>query len=85
MQHAGDSRYSTWGCANCGAEYELNDGYGYFTTFWGENSEATCGAYSLATGAPIDDTKQPRTPEGIVRHSGSMVELKAYLDRTQVQ
>ena len=83
--HPEDSRYSAWRCTNCGAEYEDNPGYGYFTTFWGRNSEFSLGRYSLNTGELLDDSKLPRTPEGIVRHSDSAAQLQAYLERTQVK
>jgi hypothetical protein len=74
--------YQSWECAHCHAWYEDNPGYGYFTSDPGEDFEAK---YSCCTGELIDESKLPRTPEGIVRHSGSREELQKYLDRTQVK
>ena len=83
--HPNDSRYSSWECTNCHAIFEDNPGYGYFTTFWGNNEDHSLGEYSLNTGELLDDDKLPRTPEGIVRHSDSREKLVAYLERTQVK
>ena len=84
--HLTDSRYSTWECCWCHAEYEDNPGYGYFTVYWGvdanENKEPK---YSLNTDELLDDTKLPRTPEGIVRNSDSREKLIAFLERTQIK
>ena len=84
-EHPDDPRYSIWECTKCAARFELNDGYGYFTTDWGNNSPNDCGKYSLGTGELLDDSKRPRTPEGIMRHSGSKEELEKYLASTQIQ
>lgn len=84
-EHPNDQRYSSWECVACGAIFEDNPGYGYFTTFWGRNSPNALGRYSLNTGKLLDDSKLPRTPEGIVRHSGSRGELEKYLERTQIK
>ncbi len=84
--HPNDSRYSTWECVNCEAQYQLNEGYGYFTTHWGKNENLDKKElYCLGTGELMDVTKLPRTPEGIMRHSGSKEDLEAYLVRTQVK
>ena len=81
-----DPRYSRWGCTNCHAEFEDNPGCGYFTVHWGidENKRAE-DKYSLNNGELLDDSRLPRTPEGIVRHSGSRRELEKYLARTQIK
>ena len=86
-KHPNDSRYSQWECLTCEAIYELNEGYGYYTIHWGRNDLSKGGTdkYSLGTGALMDESKLPRTPEGIVRHSDSKEKLKAYLDRTQIK
>jgi len=83
--HLDNQAYSRWECTNCEAVYEDNPGYGYFTTYWGNNEEGSVGKYSLATGEPLDDAKLPRTPEGLMRHSGSKEQLEAYLGRTQIK
>ena len=83
--HPNDSRYSAWQCTKCGAEFEDNPGYGYFTSFWGSNEQDTLEKYSLNTGELLDDSKLPRTPEGIVRHSDSREELEKYLVSTQIK
>jgi len=80
-----DSRYSVWECTKCRALFELNDGYGYFTTYWGNNLPGTLGGFCLNSGERLVNSKLPRTPEGIVRHSGSEKELRDYLDRTQIK
>ena len=86
FEHLDDSRYSSWECTGCEAQYQLNDGYGYFTIHWGKDeNEDKAGQYSLNTGELMDDTKLPRTPEGIVRHSSSRGELEKYLERTQIK
>lgn len=74
-----------WECVLCHALYEDNSGYGYFTADWGNNPAGTLGRYCLNSGELIDESKLPRTPEGIVGHSGSQERLEAYLGRTQVQ
>ena len=85
-RHQDDSRYSSWECCWCHAQYEDNPGYGYFTSFWGVDANRDKEQkYSLNTGELIDDTKLPRTPEGIVRHSGNRAELLKYLERTQIK
>ena len=84
--HPNDSRYPVWECVTCEAAYELNDGYGYYTVHWGVDENLNkLEKYSLNTGKLMDDSKLPRTPEGIVRHSGSREELMEYLERTQVK
>ena len=84
-EHPDDSRYSCWECTTCGAEFEDNSGYGYFTVDWGRNSEGTIGTYCLNSGELLHDTKLPRTPEGIVRHCWSKEDLRGYLLRTQIK
>lgn len=84
-EHLTDSRYSTWMCTKCKAIFEDNPGYGYFTIYWGNNPQGSLGEYSLNSGELMDDSKLPRTPEGIVRHSGSREELEKYLVRTQIK
>ncbi len=85
-EHPKDNRYSMWECTKCHAIFELNEGYGYFTSYWGDNSSSgTASRYSLSPGKLLDDTKLPRTPEGIMRNSGSREKLEAYLARTQVK
>lgn len=37
QRHPNDSRYSAWECTKCHALFEDNPGYGFFTSFWGEN------------------------------------------------
>lgn len=85
VEHPNDSRYSEWECTNCHAVFEDNPGYGYFTTYWGNNSPDDSEKYSLNTGELLDDSKRPRTPEGIVRHCGSQEELVGYLRATQIK
>lgn len=80
-----DSEYSIWECSSCHATYENNPGYGYFTVDWGGNSPDTPDRYCLNSGELLDDSKLPRTPEGIVRHCDSEEELRVYLARTQVK
>ena len=84
-RHGDDSRYSSWECCWCHAWFELNDGYGYFTSSPPDMWENLPEKYSLNTGELIDDTKLPRTPEGIVRHSGNREELLEYLKSTQIK
>ena len=94
-EHSGKGRYakehpewySTWECNNCGAEFQDNPGYGYFTTFWGKfpQTSDTPEKYSCCTGELLDETKQPRTPEGLVRSSISKEEMEKYLARTQIK
>lgn len=84
-KHPDDSRYSSWECTSCKAVFEDNPGYGYYTIFWGDNEESSSSKYSLNTGKLLDDSKLPRTPEGIVRHSGSREELLKYLECTQIK
>ena len=74
--------YASWECIYCGAGFEDNPGYGYFTAWPGKNYNEK---FSCCTGEPIDGSKLPRTPEGIVRHSGCKAELESYLARTQVK
>lgn len=83
--HENDPRYSEWECTNCHAIFEDNPGYGYFVSYWGDNPEASDTKYSSNTGEELNDSKLPRTPEGIMRHSSSREELEAYLDRTQIK
>lgn len=64
-----DSRCSQWECLECGAVFEDNPGYGYFTVHWGNNEESAGEKYSLGTGELLNDSKLPRTPEGIMRNS----------------
>lgn len=86
LGHPDDSGYSSWECTTCHASFADNPGYGYFTTFWGDDSnEDKEGKYSLNTGELLDASKLPRTPEGIVRHSDSKEELEKYLARTQIK
>src|ERR1035437_4186819 len=61
--HSKDIRYSTWECTKCRAEYENNEGYGYFTSYWGDMGESAPELYSLSTGKLLDDSKLPITPE----------------------
>ena len=85
-EHPNDPQYSIWECVKYEAQYELNEGYGYFTTYWGKDENMQKEEkYSLNTGELMDDNKLPRTPEGIVRHSGNRNELEAYLERTQIK
>ena len=81
-RHPDDSEWSLWECTTCHAYFENNPGYGYFTSCPGEDYEER---FSCCTGELLDDGKLPRTPEGIVRHSGSCEELVACLERTQVK
>jgi len=85
-EHFNDSRYSTWECVSCEAQYQLNEGYGYFTLHWGKDENLNKeDKYCLGTGEPMDDSKLPRTPEGIMRNSSTKEELEAYLERTQIK
>ena len=40
-KHPNDSRYSAWECNKCHARFEDNPGYGYFTSFWGDQTSDT--------------------------------------------
>ena len=91
---AAESGHTRWECNKCGAGYELNHGYGYFTveSFRGDahygdrdNAGDGFGIYSLGTGELMDDTKLPRTPEGIMRATYSEEGIGAYLKRTQIK
>ena len=86
-EHPDDPEYSMWECTACKAIYQNNPGYGYFTVHWGKDSNMKMlgDKYSLNTGELMDESKLPRTPEGIVRHSGSKKELEAYLEKTQIK
>jgi len=72
----------TWECTNCHAGFEDNPGYGYFTSWPGSIEQDL---YCLSSGELLDNSKLPRTPEGIVRYSSSRDELQSYLDRTQIK
>lgn len=85
VRHSNDPRYSSWECTNCRAVFEDNPGYGYFTSYWGDNSPNRAEKYSPNTGELLDDSKLPRTPEGIVRHSSSWEALEGYLASTQIK
>jgi len=85
LDHFDDSRYSKWECNNCYAGYELNEGYGYYTSWPYAEGFIPVGDFSLNTGELMDDSKLPRTPEGIMRNSFNQGELLAYLKRTQVK
>jgi len=74
--------YYCWECIHCHAGFEDNLGYGYFASWPGEDYEKK---FSCGTGDLVDDSKLPRTPEGIVRHCGSKEELENYLERTQIK
>ncbi len=50
-EHSTDSRYTTWECVECGAQFDDNPGYGYFTSFWGDkNTSDTPMKYNPNTG-----------------------------------
>ncbi len=76
---------SSWVCTSCGATFEDNPGYGYFTSHWGSNGPNAPERYSSNTGESLNDSMLPRTPEGIVRHSDSREELEEYLESTQIK
>ena len=80
-----ESKWGKWECIHCHAIYEDNPGYGYFTSDWGDNEPYTLGKHCLNSGEMLDDSKLPRTPEGIVRNSDSHEKLKKYLMETQVK
>jgi hypothetical protein len=82
-KHKLDQRYSSWECVKCHAWFEDNPGYGYFTSFPGDLGDNAEDKFSCNTGLPIDKTKRWRTPEGIVRNSGSQEKLEKYLNETQ--
>ncbi len=56
--HPEDSRYSSWQCTICKAQFEDNPGYGYFTSYWGDlNTPSTPFKFNPCTGGPAISEK----------------------------